>query len=149
MDQRLSVLTLGTNDLAAMRSFYSYKLGWQTVAENKDIVFYKMNGFLFSLFDRNRLATGAGVPAQGAGFRALVLSYNVHARQEVDELLDQLTAKGVKILTAPQDTPFGGYFFYFADIEDNVLEVAYNPYVLLDAAGNVLTHQSIAHLSED
>lgn len=147
MDQRLSVLTLGTNDLSSMKSFYSEKLGWQTVAENKDIVFYKLNGFLFSLFDRNSLAAGAGVSAKGEGFRSLVLSYNVNSKEEVDELLEQLTAKGVRSLTGTQDTPFGGYFFYFADIEDNVLEVAYNPYVLLDAEGNVITHESIDHLS--
>jgi len=146
MNQRLSVITLGTHNLSAMKSFYSDKLGWKTVAENKDIVFYKMNGFLFSLFSRNSLATGAGVSAKGDGFRSFVLAYNVNSKQEVDGLFDELKAKDIKILKEPQDTSFGGYFFYFVDIEDNVLEVAYNPYVLLDDAGNIVTHKSIDHL---
>ena len=146
MDQRLSVITLGTDDLTAMKRFYSEKLGWQSVAENKDIVFYRMNGFLFSLFDRTNLATGAGVSAGGSGFRSFTLAYNVESRQEVDRLFDELKEKGVKILKEPQDTPFGGYFFCFADVEDNVLEVAYNPYIPLDENGNTITHKNIDHL---
>ncbi|GAB3702108.1 VOC family protein [Spirosoma flavus] len=146
MDQRLSVITLGTDDLAAMKNFYSETLGWQTEAENKDIVFYKMNGFLFSLFDRKSLAQGAGVSATGNGFRALTVSYNVNSKEEVDVLFDELHAKRVKILAEPQDTPFGGYFFCFADVEDNVLEVAYNPYIPLDENGNVITHKNIDDL---
>ncbi|MBD2701472.1 VOC family protein [Spirosoma sp. BT702] len=146
MDQRLSVITLGTDNLAAMKSFYSEKLGWQTEAENKDIVFYKMNGFLFSLFDRNSLATGAGVSATGNGFRSLTLSCNVNSKEEVDVLFKELNAKEVKILNEPQDTPFGGYFFCFADVEDNVLEVAYNPYIPMDERGNVITHKNIDNL---
>jgi hypothetical protein len=146
MEQRLSVITLGTDDLVAMKNFYAQKLGWKPVAENKDIVFYKLNGFLFSLFDRNSLATGAGVPATGNGFRSLTLSYNVDSKQAVEELFEELKAKGVKMLTEPQNTPFGGYFFCFADVEENVLEVAYNPYILLDESGNTITHKNIDHL---
>lgn len=146
MDQRLSVITLGTDDLAAMTSFYVEKLGWQPVAQNKDIVFFKMNGFLFSLFDRKNLASGAGVSAEGSGFRSLTLSHNVNSKQEVDGLFDELKKKAVKILTDPQDTPFGGYFFCFTDVEDNVLEITYNPYIPLDESGNTITHKSIDHL---
>lgn len=146
MDQRLSVITLGTDDLTAMMSFYVDKLGWQPVAQNKDIVFFKMNGFLFSLFDRKTLAAGAGVSATGSGFRALTLSYNVESKQEVDGLFDELKTKGVNILAKPQDTPFGGYFFCFADVENNVLEVTYNPYIPLDESGNTITHRSIDQL---
>ncbi|UFH53385.1 VOC family protein [Spirosoma sp. KNUC1025] len=130
-----------------MKQFYSEKLGWQSVAENKDIVFYKMNGFLFSLFDRTSLATGVGVAATGNGFRSLVVSCNVPSKQDVDALFGELKAKGVNILKEPQDTPFGGYFFCFADVENNVLEVAYNPYIPLDESGNVITHKNIDNLA--
>ncbi|GAB4038077.1 VOC family protein [Spirosoma gilvum] len=146
MNQRLSVITIGTDDLAAMKRFYSETLGWQPVAENKDIVFYKMNGFLFSLFDRASLAEGVGVSAEGAGFRSFTMAYNVGSKQEVDDLFDELKAKRVTILKEPHDTIFGGYFFYFADPENNILEVAYNPFVPLDESGNVLTHRNIDDL---
>ncbi|WP_162388238.1 VOC family protein [Spirosoma endbachense] len=146
MNQRFSVITIGTDDLAAMKRFYSEKLGWQSVAENKDIVFYKMNGFLFSLFDRTSLASGAGISADGAGFRSFTFSYNVRSIQDVDALFDELMERGVNTLGKPQNTPFGGYFFCFTDVEDNVLEVAYNPYIPLDESGNTITHNNIDNL---
>ncbi|WP_080059482.1 VOC family protein [Spirosoma aerolatum] len=146
MDQRFSVITLGTDDLTAMKQFYTETLGWKPVAENKDIVFYKMNGFLFSLFDRANLAQGVGVSAEGTGFRSFTLAYNVGSKREVDDLFDELKVKKVTILKEPHDTPFGGYFFYFADPEGNVLEVAYNPYVPLDERSNIVTHKNIDEL---
>ncbi|GAB3900071.1 VOC family protein [Larkinella knui] len=146
MEQRVSVITLGVTDLAGMKDFYIQKLGWKPVAENKDIVFFKMNGFLFSLFDRKALAIGSGVSDSGTGFRSFTIAYNVNTKQEVDSLFKELKEKQVKILKEPEMTSFGGYFFYFADVEENVLEVAYNPYVLLDDDGNAVSHKSIDHL---
>ncbi|MBD2753030.1 VOC family protein [Spirosoma validum] len=146
MEQRLSVITLGVDDLAAMKQFYSEIIGWPTVAENKDIVFYTLNGFLFSLFGRTSLAKGAGLAPEGSGFRSFTLAYNVPTRQEVDHLFEELKKKNVHMLGEPQNTPFGGYFFYFTDPESNVLEVAYNPYIPLDEQGNVITHNSIDDL---
>jgi len=146
MDQRLSVITLGVNDLEAQKKFYKQQLGWQPVAENKDIVFFKMNGFLFSLFSRTALATGSGTTPQGSGFRALTLSINVPTEKEVDRQFASLKAKDIKILKSPEHTPFGGYFFTFTDPENNMLEIAYNPYIPLDADGNVITHKSIDDL---
>lgn len=49
MEQRLSVLTIGAGNLAARKEFYGQTLEWKSVAENKDIVFYKLNGCLLSI----------------------------------------------------------------------------------------------------
>src|SRR5690554_482269 len=56
MEQRISVLTIGADNLNAMKSFYGQVLGCTTVADNKDIAFYKLNGFLLSICDRKMLA---------------------------------------------------------------------------------------------
>ena len=146
MDQRLSVITLGVDNLPAQKEFYQSKLGWKPVAENKDIVFFKMNGFLFSLLDRKTLAEGSGVTAEGSGFRSITLSYNVPTKEEVDEFYTTLKSNEVKILKEPSPTPFGGYYFMFTDLENNVLEVAYNPYIPLDDKGNTVTHKNIDNL---
>ena len=146
MEQRLSVITIGVDDLALQRAFYTERLEWKPVAENKDIVFFRLNGLLFSLFHRKALAQGSGINDTGSGFRSLTLSQNVPHKSQVDELYETLKGRGVKILTPPSPTPFGGYYFTFADAESNVLEVAYNPYTPLDEAGNVRTHLSIDDL---
>ncbi|MFC5410194.1 VOC family protein [Larkinella bovis] len=146
MEQRLSVITIAADDLPAMRQFYVETIGWQPVAENRDIVFFRCNGFLLSIGKREQLAPLIGVSPDGSGFRSFTFGYNVPTKAEVDTCFQDFKAKGVTILREPTDTFFGGYFFYFADIEGNVLEVAYNPYIPLDAAGNAVTHHPIDHL---
>jgi predicted enzyme related to lactoylglutathione lyase len=143
--KRRSVLTSGADDLNAMKHFYGQVLGWTTVAENKDIVFYKLNGFLLSICDRKSLADFIGVDYNGQGFRSVTIGYNVDSKEEVLKLYDQLKDK-VKILKEPTEPPFGGLFFYFADIEGNILEIAQNSFVTLDNYKNAIDHKPIDHL---
>jgi hypothetical protein len=51
-----------------------------------------------------------------------------------------LDGKGVRIIKAPQKASWGGYSGYVTDIEDNLWEIAYNPILEMDSAGNVLIH---------
>lgn len=148
MEQRLSVITLGVEDLPAMRQFYTGQLGWQPVAANGDIVFYTLNGLLLSLCRRAQLADFAGLPAPGSqsGFRGFTLAHNVSSDEQVRALYGRLTEKDVRVLREPFTPPFGGLLFCFADPEGNVWEVAHNPYVPLDGQGNAITHHSIDHL---
>jgi len=146
MEQRISVLTIGANNLSAMRKFYEEVLGWKPVAENKDIVFYKMNGFLFSIGKRNELANFIGINPEGTGFRAVTFGYNVRTENEVREFYKELKAKGVKILKKPTAPPFGGLFFYFEDIEGNIIEIACNTFIPLDKDNNAVDHKPIDHL---
>ena len=145
MEQRISVLTIGAENLKAMKAFYGQVLGWTTVAENKDIAFYKLNGFLLSICDKKTLADFIGVDHNGQGFRAVTIGYNVDTKEEVVELYKQLKDK-VKILKEPTEPPFGGLFFYFADIEGNIIEVAQNSFVVLDKAKNTVDHKPIDKL---
>ncbi len=82
MEQRISVLTIGANNLLAMRKFYEEVLGWKRLTGNMDIVFYEMNGFLFSIGKRKELANFIGIPPEGSGFRSVTFGYNVHTEND-------------------------------------------------------------------
>jgi uncharacterized protein len=142
MEQRISVLTIGADDLTAMKHFYGHVLGWTTVADNKDISFYKLNGFLLSICDKKMLADFIGVDHKGQGFRSVTIGYNVDSKEQVLELYDQLKDK-VKIIKAPTEPPFGGLFFYFADVEGNIIEIAQNSFITLDKDNNAIDHKPI------
>lgn len=146
MDQRLSVITIGADDLPAMRNFYEGTFGWKPVAANNDIVFYRMNGFLFSLCRRKPLAEFIGISPDGNGFRGVSFGYNVSTEQEVRDLYEHVKSKAVTIISEPRQPPFGGLFFYFQDIEGNVLEIAFNPYVVMGEDGNAIDHKPIDDL---
>lgn len=143
MESRLSVITLAADDLTVMRNFYSKKLGWKPIAENKDILFFKMNGFLLSICNKNDLANFIEISPEGNGFRSFTLGYNVSTKEEVDRLYENFKSKGIRIVKEPTATSFGAYFFYFSDPENNVLEIAFNPFVLLYTNGNVISHLPI------
>jgi hypothetical protein len=145
MEQRISVLTIGADDLQAMKNFYSGILGWTPLTENKDIIFYKLNGLLLSICDRKMLADFIGIHPDGNGFRALTFGYNVNSREELISLFEKLRDK-VKIIKEPTEPPFGGLFFYFTDIEGNILEVAFNPFITLNPAGDATDHKPIENL---
>lgn len=138
----MSVLTIGADDLSAMKNFYGQVLGWTPVAENQDIAFYKLNGFLLSICDRKMLADFIGVDHNGQGFRSVTIGYNVDSKEEVLKLYDLLKEK-VKIIKEPTQPPFGGLFFYFSDVEGNILEIAHNSFVTLDSDKNAIDHKPI------
>lgn len=144
MEQRISVLTIGANDLAALRKFYEEALEWQPVAQNKDIVFYQMNGFLLSLSGKQNLEQFIGTTMGNRG--PITIGYNVDTEAEVQRIYEKLIEKGVKTFQAPKAPPFGGLFFYFEDPEGNILEVACNRYVTMNAAHDVTGHLPIDEL---
>jgi len=147
VEQRLSILTLGVDDLAAMRDFYVEKFGWTPVAENKDIVFFGLNGTLLSFFEKEALAQDAQVE-RAAGSSGFSLAHNVRTEDEVDELFALLESEGVEIVKRPEKTFFGAYGGYVADVEGNLWDIACNPYVELDEQGAVVTHKDIKHLEQ-
>lgn len=146
MEQRLSIITIGCDSLQAMRKFYVEKFGWSPVAENKDIIFFKLNGFLFGLFGRNELAQFTNTTPEGSGFRPFTMAYMVDSDEKVEELYSEMKNKGVKIIQVPKVPPFGGLYFIMADVEGNVWEVSKNPFMPLDEKGNVVTHKPIDNI---
>ena len=133
MEQRLTLITLGVTNLQRSKAFYQDIFGWQpTSSSNEGIVFFQLNGLQLALFPQESLADDAGVPADGKGFRRFSLAYNVRSEQEVDELVSALAAKGVKVLKQPEKVFWGGYSSYIADPDENLWEIAYNPFLPLE-----------------
>ena len=107
-------------------------------ASNDFITFFQLNGILLSLYPNYKLAEDATVDAEGSGFKGFTLAHNVRSEQEVDELIESLRAKGVRIVKEPQKVEWGGYSSYVADLDENLWEIAYNPFMEMDGQGNVL-----------
>jgi uncharacterized glyoxalase superfamily protein PhnB len=62
---------------------------------------------------------------------------NLRSKDEVDRLFAELKGKGVSIVKPPEQVFWGGYSGYFADIEGNHWEVAFNPFWSLLPDGRV------------
>ncbi len=139
MDQRVTIITLGVTNLKVSSDFYEQKFGWQRLkSSTDDIVFFKLNGLILSLYSREKLAEDATIPAAGHGFPGFTLAYNVRRQEEVDELISDLEQKGVRIVKRPQKVFWGGYSSYIADPDNHLWEIAHNPFLELDQDGQVI-----------
>lgn len=131
MEQRMSIITLGVNDLERSITFYEDILGWKrSEFSNDQIIFFELNDFFLSLYGRDKLAEDAATDPSGNGFKGFTLSYLTRSEKEVDDLIDGLRNKGVKIVKEPQEVFWGGYSSYISDPDGYLWEIAFNPYVV-------------------
>lgn len=130
MEQRITFITLGANNLGATVDFYENKFGWKRSEMSQDqIVMFELKGIILSVYSRIELADDAQVEPFGNGFKGFTLSYNVNSENEVDALIEDLRSKGVKIVKEPQKVFWGGYSSYVSDPDGNLWEIAFNPFL--------------------
>ncbi len=137
MEQSVRVITLGVDDLARSRAFYTRGLGWTPLLDLDDVVFYQVGfGLVLALWPRRELAADSGA-AIGGG-RSFALGHNVDSRATVDDVIRQVIAAGGEVVKEPRDAPlFGGYQGYFADPDGHLWEVAYNPNLRVEGDGTL------------
>ena len=125
MEQRVSAITLGVSDLARSRRFYD-ALGLSGGREaGGEVVFYQLNGLILCLY--NDLARDAAVEAAARGRGLFAIAHNVRERDEVDAVMARAEAAGARVTHPPRDTPWGGRTAYFADPDEHLWEIAWNP----------------------
>ena len=136
MEQRMSQITLGVQDLARARRFYE-AMGWKSGASPADdVVFFQTNGMIVALWDRARLAEDSGV-VDGGGWGGVTPAYNTRSDAEVDSVIEEARAAGATIVREPAATFWGGYSGVFIDPEGHPWEVAHNPFWTIDEDGGV------------
>jgi predicted lactoylglutathione lyase len=123
MDQRLSVITLGVDDVARATTFYE-QLGWKVTFTDGDIVMFQAGPMIISLWSRTKLAHDGGVVAPAAGWGGFTLGYGVRTAAEVDAVCEQAVSAGGTITRAPGEM-FFGYSGVFADPDGHTWEIAW------------------------
>lgn len=130
IEQTLSVITLGVNDLKISSDFYENKFGWNpTNTSDKKIKFYELENIHLSLYPKHKLAEDATVSSVGSGFKGFTLALNFDSEEKVDEIINMLREKGVNIIKEPQKVFWGGYSSYIMDPDSNLWEIMYNPFL--------------------
>lgn len=134
MDQRISLITLGTRDLDGAAAFYE-AMGWRRVPTPEGMVVFDLIGQALGLYPLDDLARDMGCDADTLGTGAATYAYNVSDRDEVAEILDRARDAGAEILKEAHDVFWGGHIGYFSDPDGHVWEVAHNPFSELGPDG--------------
>jgi catechol 2,3-dioxygenase-like lactoylglutathione lyase family enzyme len=137
MKPRVTLITLGVDDLQRALDFYRDGLGWPSEGivgeqfEDGAVAFFDLaHGLKLALWPRKSLAKDAGLRSPMRGSGDFTLAHNVRTREEVDAVMAQAQRAGAAIVKAPHDTFYGGYAGYFNDPDGHLWEVAWNPQML-------------------
>lgn len=134
MKPRITVITIGVNDLERSVKFYRDGLGLPTQGivgkefEYGAVAFFDLqNGVKLAVWPRKNIARDSGVPLQPPSATELTIGHNVNSKNEVDETMEQARKAGAKIVKPADDTFWGGYAGYFQDPDGHLWEVLWNP----------------------
>lgn len=139
MKPRITLITLGVDDLDASVRFYRDGLGLVTEGitgtefEHGAVAFFALQGNIrLALWPRKSLSADTGLPLAGPGALEFSIGHNVASREEVDSVMAQAGTAGAVIVKPAQTTFWGGYAGYFQDPDGHLWEVAWNPHWSID-----------------
>ena len=134
MKPRITVITLGVDDLDRALAFYRDGLGFATEGvigqqfEHGAVVFIDLQpGLKLALWPRASLAHDTGLPETHHSATELSIGHNVGSAQEADDVMEQARRAGARIVKPAQATFWGGYAGYFQDPDGHLWEVVWNP----------------------
>ena len=135
MQPRVTVITIGVDDLEKSLRFYRDGLGLPTEEiigqefEYGSVVFIELQaGLRLALWPRKNIAHDTGLRLGQTSPTEFTLGHNVSSRAEVDQVMQQAATAGALIVKPAQDTFWGGYAGYFQDPDGHLWEVAWNPH---------------------
>ena len=111
MKPRITLLTLGVDDLEKSLAFYRDGLGLPTEGivgtefEHGAVAFFDLqNGLKLALWPRKSIAHDANISLQPRSATELTIGHNVGSKDEVDGVMEQAKRAGAKIIKPAQET---------------------------------------------
>jgi catechol 2,3-dioxygenase-like lactoylglutathione lyase family enzyme len=137
MKPRITVITIGVDDLERPLRFYRDGLGLPTEGilgtefEYGAVAFFDLqDGVKLAIWPRRSVSHDTGLPLGARSATEFTLGHNVSSRREVDTVMRQAKNAGAVIVKPANNTFWGGYAGYFQDPDGHLWEVVWNPQLL-------------------
>ncbi|KKK38095.1 glyoxalase [Mesobacillus campisalis] len=134
MKPRISVITLGVDDLERSLEFYQNGLGLPTDGivgkefEHGAVAFFDLqSGLKLALWNRKDIAYDTKMDLKPASPTDFTIGHNVGSKEEVVMVMKQAEKAGAVIIVPAHETFWGGYSGYFQDPDSHLWEVVWNP----------------------
>lgn len=138
MRQKLTLITLGVQDIRRSVKFYEEGLKWKRAKQSmEDLILYPLGGITLALHPVSALSDDVTLPYAPSDFSGMTFSINAKSETEVEAIIREAELAGASIVKQPQKVFWGGYSSYFKDPDGYVFEVAYNPFWNLDEMDNL------------
>lgn len=131
---RIEAVCLFPKDFEASRRFYEDVFGFKPkriqkdgidpTVENPNFIEYEFQSATFALWARDAVAPIMGEENLGEPVLAhnFMIAVRLKSLDDVDEIYEAFSARGVKCLSKPTTYHFGSRAAYYQDIEGNVWE---------------------------
>jgi uncharacterized protein len=137
MKPRITIISLGVDDLEKSLTFYRDGLGLPTQGiigkefEHGAVAFFDLQpGLKLALWPRASIAHDTSLAQTDHSPTELTIGHYVSSREEVDAVMQQARSAGAQIIKPARETFWGGYAGYFKDPDDHLWEVAWSPQLL-------------------
>ena len=137
MKPRITVITIGVDDLERSLRFYRDGLGLPTQGiigkefEHGAVAFFDLDtGLKLAIWPRKSVSHDSGIPLSSPSPTDFTLGHNVSSRAEVDAVMEQAKNAGAVLVKPAQETFWGGYAGYFQDPDNHLWEIVWNPQLL-------------------
>ncbi|MFD3269279.1 VOC family protein [Paenibacillus dendritiformis] len=134
MKPRITVLTLGVDDLERAVTFYRDGLGLPTQGiigqefEHGAMAFFDLQaGLKLAVWSRKDLSHEAKVPLSPPSSTEMTIGHNVSSKEEVDIIMELARKAGATITDPAHEAFWGGYSGHFMDPDGHLWEVVWNP----------------------
>ena len=134
MKPRITLVTLGVDDLERSLRFYRDGLGFPTEGivgtefEHGAVAFFELQaGLKLALWPRKSIAHDTKLTLAAPSATEFTIGHNVGSKSEVDAVMDQAKRAGATVVRPAGDTFWGGYAGCFQDPDGHVWEIAWNP----------------------
>ena len=126
---RITILTLGVSDLNKATKFYEDVLGIPPNTSYEGVTFIELPGAWISLYPLEKLAEDISpeVPVTRRGFSGFTLAHNARNKDDVIAIVKRAQSAGARVVKEPQETSWGGFSGYFADLDGYYWEIAWGP----------------------
>ena len=137
MTPRITVITLGVDDLERAVRFYRDGLGLTTEGivgtefEHGAVAFFDLQpGLRMALWPRESIAHDTVLHQSEPSPTEFTLGHNVASAAEVDAVMRQAQAAGAVVVKSARETFWGGYSGYFQDPDKHLWEIVWNPQLM-------------------
>ena len=126
---RLTAITLGVDDLDKATTFYETVLAIPPNTNYDGVTFIELPGTWISLYPFENLAMDISpeVPTARSGFSGITLAHNARSKDDVIAIIERAKSAGGRVMKPPQETFWGGFSGYFADLDGYCWEVVWGP----------------------
>lgn len=123
MKAEINLITIWTNDIEKMRSFYNKVLGFKIKNDLGNYVEFENNGVRFAICMRDVMYDYSNEYEKKAFGQSFELAFPCEYLSDVDKSFNNLIEMGATSISEPKNMPWNQRTALFADPDGNIHEI--------------------------